>query len=236
MLSDLMKEDILKTDADRLYELILKEKNMTVSKAAKELKIDTEETIRLGEILEEDGLLKVHYPPVGEPLLIYGEMQKKGKAGDNKNKRKSRRGQMKALGIALAFVFLMLSIAYKNRPDMFNSLSLSFDMLSEPYLDMDMLLIISTLFTIIIIVVMAIALHFKKKGAKRAKGLKDGKGRTGSGGGKKKPERKNRKIFSILKAAFSIRRKQNKTKQTGNRRRVRVAGRQTKSNHTDNKG
>lgn len=63
-------KDHVETDVDRLYELIRDKGLLKVKDAAKLLKIENDQVEEWGRILEEHGLVRLRYPPVGEPVLI----------------------------------------------------------------------------------------------------------------------------------------------------------------------
>lgn len=188
-----MVNDILETDADKLFNLVKKEKKIRSVEAAKKLDISTEKIISLAEILEEDNLIELHYPPIGEPLFIYKDAATKKieKEKKEEKKHKPRSGQLKLLGIVLSAVFLLVSMSYKSNPEIFDRFStLSF---SEYYLDMNTILIIATVFTVIIILILFMALEAKKKRMKEGKANEGKKGKEEDRKGRGKPEKKSGK-------------------------------------------
>ncbi|MCX6817928.1 MAG: hypothetical protein NTU57_03645 [Candidatus Aenigmarchaeota archaeon] len=63
-------KDHLETDVDKLYELTRDKGIIKINEAAKLLKIDIDQIEEWGRILEEHKLVRLRYPPVGEPVLI----------------------------------------------------------------------------------------------------------------------------------------------------------------------
>jgi hypothetical protein len=58
-----------KTDVDHLYEYLMQEKNVKLSKVAQSFNVPKEIAEEWCRILEEGGLAVMHYPAVGEPEL-----------------------------------------------------------------------------------------------------------------------------------------------------------------------
>jgi len=57
------------TDFDKFYDYILQKKETSISQLAKTFKINKKLAEEWAEILEEKGLIKIHYPVIGEPKL-----------------------------------------------------------------------------------------------------------------------------------------------------------------------
>ena len=62
---------VLETDVDRLFDLIKDKRNIKISVASRKLNATKEEIIEWAEILEENRMIKIHYPLIGEPVLSY---------------------------------------------------------------------------------------------------------------------------------------------------------------------
>jgi len=60
---------ILETDVDKLLKIIEEKGTVTTEELAKILKVEEEKVEEWGRILEEHGLIKMEYPPLGKPLL-----------------------------------------------------------------------------------------------------------------------------------------------------------------------
>ena len=84
-------KEVLETDVDKLYELIRDKGILKVNDASKKLGIRVEHVERWGRILEEHKLIKLHYPPIGEPVLIL----KKFKSGVKEVKKLEKRKKLK---------------------------------------------------------------------------------------------------------------------------------------------
>lgn len=63
-------KEFLETDVDKLYELTREKGILKVKDAAKSLGIDSEQVEEWARILEEHKLVRLRYPPVGDPVLI----------------------------------------------------------------------------------------------------------------------------------------------------------------------
>lgn len=64
---------ISKTDIDSMYEIILEKKAIKVGALAKYFKVDNLTILEWGRVLEEAKLIKVHYPAMGDPVLLINE-------------------------------------------------------------------------------------------------------------------------------------------------------------------
>lgn len=84
-------KEVLETDVDKLYELVRDKGILKVNDASKRLGIGIEHVERWGRILEEHKLIKLHYPPVGEPVLIL----KKFKSGVKEVKKLEKKKKLK---------------------------------------------------------------------------------------------------------------------------------------------
>lgn len=84
-------KEVLETDVDKLYELIRDKGILKVNDASKKLGIRVEHVERWGRILEEHKLIKLHYPPIGEPVLIL----KKFKSGVKEVKKLEKKKKLK---------------------------------------------------------------------------------------------------------------------------------------------
>lgn len=223
-----MKGIILVTEADKLYDIVRRKKRIDAIEASKEVGLDLKQVIEIAEILEDKGMITIHYPPVGEPVFIFGSDDFSSK----KRKVPKTPGKIKLIGIVIAIAFLVLSVAYKNNPQMFNA-DISLDIATESYLDMETILIIATLLTISIIAIMFISLRIKKKRIMRAKvekGRKDEKRRDKRNGRGKEERNRRNPIVSIIER---IKSEEKRNKDSG---RIQSRGRQSGGAHKDNKG
>lgn len=62
--------EIIETDVDKLYDLIRNKGIIKVNEAAKILNTNVDQVEEWGKILEEHKLIRLRYPPIGEPVLI----------------------------------------------------------------------------------------------------------------------------------------------------------------------
>lgn len=67
---------VLETTIDKLYKMVIKQKRVEISDAAKMFGVKEELIIEWGKILEEHDLVELHYPAFGKPFLIPKEMEK----------------------------------------------------------------------------------------------------------------------------------------------------------------
>ena len=63
-------KDHVETDIDKLYEIVRDKGTLNVKEASKKLKLDVDRVEEWGRILEDHNLIKLHYPPIGEPVMI----------------------------------------------------------------------------------------------------------------------------------------------------------------------
>ncbi len=81
----------VETDVDKLYEIVREKGIIKVKEAAKLLGIDTEQVEEWGRILEEHKLVRLRYPPVGEPVLVLRRFTTdEEKIGKLKGRRKAK--------------------------------------------------------------------------------------------------------------------------------------------------
>lgn len=64
------KAEVHQTDFDVLYDMIQKKGKIKISLAAKIFNVNKKQIEGWAEILETHGLIRMHYPPVGEPELV----------------------------------------------------------------------------------------------------------------------------------------------------------------------
>ncbi len=60
---------VIETDFDSLYNLVLEKNKVKISEVAKMFKIDKKKAEEWVQILDEHGLVQIHYPPMGEPEI-----------------------------------------------------------------------------------------------------------------------------------------------------------------------
>jgi CBS domain-containing protein len=75
-----IEEPKLETDIDKLLAMVKEEGSMKFSEAAKKFKVPANRIEEWGKILEEYKLVKLHYPPIGDPIIkIFKEKHAKKK-------------------------------------------------------------------------------------------------------------------------------------------------------------
>ena len=72
-------EKTLKTNIDRLLSLVKMKGSVQLKVAAKEFGVEAERIEKWGRILEEYKLVKMHYPPIGDPKILILKEKKHGK-------------------------------------------------------------------------------------------------------------------------------------------------------------
>ena len=81
----------VETDVDKLYEIVREKGIIKVKDTAKLLGIDTDQVEEWGRILEEHKLVRLRYPPVGEPVLVLRRFTTdEEKIGKLKGRRKAK--------------------------------------------------------------------------------------------------------------------------------------------------
>ena len=83
-------KDNIKTDVDKLYELVRERGIIKMNVASKKLGIEEDQIEEWGRILEDHNLIKLHYPPVGEPIMILKKFKSEVKEIE-KVKKKARK-------------------------------------------------------------------------------------------------------------------------------------------------
>jgi len=58
-----------KTPIDKLFELVMNKGNVKIADAARQFTVSEEQLEEWAKILEEHGLIEIHYPPIGKPEL-----------------------------------------------------------------------------------------------------------------------------------------------------------------------
>lgn len=58
-----------KTPIDKLFELVMNKGNVKIADAARNFAVSEEQLEEWAKILEEHGLIEIHYPPIGKPEL-----------------------------------------------------------------------------------------------------------------------------------------------------------------------
>lgn len=72
-------EKTLKTNIDRLLSLVKMKGSVRLKDATKEFGVEAERIEKWGRILEEYKLVKMHYPPIGDPKILILKEKKHGK-------------------------------------------------------------------------------------------------------------------------------------------------------------
>ncbi len=64
-----LKNNYLETNVDRLLEMVKRRGRIKISDAAKSFGVPESTIEEWGKVLEEYGFIKMHYPPLGKPIL-----------------------------------------------------------------------------------------------------------------------------------------------------------------------
>lgn len=67
--TDHHNEKSVKTSLDQLLELIMEKGSLKMSEASKKLRVKDKQIEEWAHVLEEHGLIEIHYPTVGKPIL-----------------------------------------------------------------------------------------------------------------------------------------------------------------------
>ncbi|MEE9323906.1 MAG: hypothetical protein V3U72_05185 [Candidatus Aenigmarchaeota archaeon] len=98
----------IETDIDKLYELIKDRGILKVKVASRKFRIDAEQVEEWGRILEQHKLIKLHYPPIGDPVLILkkfkSDMEEIKKLKQRKMLRPDKRVFLINIAILLGFI------------------------------------------------------------------------------------------------------------------------------------
>ena len=114
--SGMKVKELLETDVDKLYELVRDKGILKVNDASKKLGISVEQIEAWGRILEEHKLIKLHYPPVGEPVLILKKFKSEAKGVKKPVKKKRRKPGRKVFIINLLILLgFIVFVAFPNR-------------------------------------------------------------------------------------------------------------------------
>jgi hypothetical protein len=161
-------KDYLETDVDKLYELARDKGIIKVRDAAKMLKIEIDQVEEWGRILEEHKLVRLRYPPVGEPVLILKKFTADAEIikaiKDKKKLRPARKVFLINLVILLCFAAVVSFYTIR-----FGAIRITY---AQAYLAAGAIIIITG--------VLIYVLKFKKKGAKN--------GKKNAESGRKQPE------------------------------------------------
>jgi len=91
----------IETDVDKLYDIVELKGMINIADAAKKLRVSPEQVEEWGRILEEHKLIRMHYPPVGEPVLILRK---------TKTAKKINKPGKKSLFIILISLILLICV------------------------------------------------------------------------------------------------------------------------------
>jgi len=67
---DLMEDNVIETSIDRLIQILKQKNKMNISEAADFLKMTQKEVEPILNILEENGIIEIKYPVIGEPKVV----------------------------------------------------------------------------------------------------------------------------------------------------------------------
>jgi len=83
------RSSVIITNPDRLYGMIKARGKISLNEAARAFKIDVKKIEEWGDILEDHGLIKLHYPAFGKVMMYYKEKRKpvKTKIGEKPKKK-----------------------------------------------------------------------------------------------------------------------------------------------------
>jgi len=99
--------DVLKTNIDRLYDLVKLKKVLKVRTAARVLKVTYDMTEEWARVLEDNKMVRLHYPTFGEPLIMLKKPKKKGKKKGVKVAKKKKPAFFFNIIIIVVFVIIL---------------------------------------------------------------------------------------------------------------------------------
>jgi hypothetical protein len=109
------EREFIETDVDKLYELVRDRGIIKIKDASKMLKVDEDKVEEWGRILEEHKLIRMRYPPIGEPVLILKKFTTESEK-IKKLKTKKRKPMKMMILIILLFVCFFAFYALKLPP------------------------------------------------------------------------------------------------------------------------
>jgi hypothetical protein len=171
-------KEFLETDIDKLYELARDKGILKVKDASKALGIEVDRIEEWGRILEEHKLVRLRYPPVGDPVLILKRfITDKEKIKSLKKGKKLRpKKRIFLINLVVLLAFAALVAFYTVR---FQTIRITY---SQAYLAAAAIIIIGLV--LIFRLVRKRVKHEKNTGEKGDKGSEAG-AKKGKGGNKK---------------------------------------------------
>lgn len=163
----------IETKLDELLEFVYQNRSVRIGKACSRFRVDRRRMEEWGRILEESGLIEVHYPVFGQPVFRVPSKRPKRKE-KRKAKKKSGRPRIKmtpkriiinielsVLGLLLIYIFLV------NRTLSENLLPTVISYLGWVSSDLRVLALI-----VVVPAVPVLLMWLRKRGAKRVKSKK----------------------------------------------------------------
>lgn len=83
-------DEEIETDVDKLYEMVRDKGIVKLREASKRLGIESDRVEEWGRVLEDHKLIKLHYPPVGEPVMILKKFKVEGEETEEAPKKKKK--------------------------------------------------------------------------------------------------------------------------------------------------
>ena len=156
-------KEVLETDVDKLYNLTRDKGILKVKDAAKSLGIDNEQVEEWARILEEHKLVRLRYPPVGDPVIILKRFTSDTEKIKTLKRTKKLRPRKRVfiINVIIILSFMVLISFYTIR---FNTIRITY---TQAYLAAAVIIIIGIIFV----------LRLVKKRGKNEKGIHEDKGK-----------------------------------------------------------
>ncbi|RLE09829.1 hypothetical protein DRJ04_09600 [Candidatus Aerophobetes bacterium] len=103
---------VLETEIDEFLKFIQERKSITLMQAMKKFNVKRETIEEWGKILEENGIIEVHYPVVGQPVFKIKGLKERVRKGGVKKKKVKIKMTPKRIIINIELAVLSLLLIY----------------------------------------------------------------------------------------------------------------------------
>jgi len=98
----------IRTEVDRLYDIVRTKGIVKIGDAAKKLDTDPDQIEEWGRLLEDYDLVKLHYPPLGRAVLILKTFKTDAKIPEKKLKKPPKKAVLIGVSVAISVVLIGL--------------------------------------------------------------------------------------------------------------------------------
>lgn len=103
----------VKTNIDKLYEIVKREKKIEIEDAAKKLRVNIDRIEELAKILEESKLIEIHHPVFKKAFLcIPGFKERRMVKKIKKRKKKNIKKQQININLSILLIFFFFLLLY----------------------------------------------------------------------------------------------------------------------------